>query len=148
MSRIVFMDLCEFQVMRLRMFLFRHPWASLWMSPCSLQGFSLLQWYVTWWKPLHGGTVSSKQKLSVASSLGSYQDSYDCYSPALILFYFISLPSLTFPQNIAERQCYSYRLLSAHVNATAPSSGDSVLESLLKCHGLRAKRSLFIARKQ
>lgn len=80
------------------------------------------------------GTAPSKQKLSIASYL-SYDDHY---SPALIPFYFILLPSLAFPQNTAKRQCYSYQILFAHVNNTAPSLGDSVLESLLKYHSLWA----------
>lgn len=65
------------------------------------------------------------------------KDSYDHYSPALIPFYFY-FTSLVFPQNIVERQCCSYWFLFAHVNDTAPSSGDSVLKSLIKCHGLWA----------
>lgn len=85
------------------------------------------------------GTAPSKQKVSIASSLGSYLKTAMIITLLLwFLSIFISLPSLAFPQNIVERQCCSYWFLFAHVNDTAPSSGDSVLKSLIKCHGLWA----------
>lgn len=53
-SRTAFLALSAVQVTRLQMFVFRCPWVCLWVTS-SLQGFSLLQWYITRWRLWHGG---------------------------------------------------------------------------------------------
>lgn len=116
----------------------RLPVGSSWSSP--LQWFSLLQWYVTWWRLLWAGRKelhpSKRYQLPTLWELSKAIGS-DRYSPVLISFCFNPLPSLAFLQNTVERH-YTYQFLRAHINDTSPSSGDSVLQSLIKCHGLWA----------
>lgn len=110
------------------------------MSSSPLQGFSLPQWYITWGRLLNGGKdqphpSKSCQLPPLWGAIWRQLRSLFCCSNSFP-FYFISFPR--FPTKYGERQCYSYWFLFADLNDTTPSSGDSVLESLIKCHSLQA----------
>lgn len=95
---------------------------------------------VSWWRLLQGGREEPQKAKDVNCLLSEElsKNSSDHFSPVVIPFSFNPLSSLAFSQNIMEKQHCSYRSFWAHVNDTALSSGDSILQLLIKCHSLWA----------